>query len=1220
MHCLRPRKANCFSGLSITFLLLFSVGRLNAQQAIQQAAFIQPQPAVSIEVDITPEAIEARRKAASELADLDEEKKKEVDSHYAKALDNLKEIAKARADSAKNRADAETAQQRAAQMKDELEKLRSAKPAEPSTVEPSELKKQLEKIKVDLLKAQLQELQTHEGQLKPQLDELTKEKETAVVEQKTRDSRLKDIPAELTVAKQERDNLQKEIETPPPANEPMALTIARRTDRVTRRVFIDEQINRLESERDRNAAENGAGILQLAVDLSTEKVAFAEKELRPLEQMIATIQEVIAYRGVEQARLDAERIAAEPLLKEIAERNEKLAEATKELLKTGTKSDLPETLEQARLDLEKTKKRLKEVETLYADLQRKVDSVGLTNPIGALLRRERIKLPNLYKRKPDVRNRRVLIEEKQFELFRYDDDRRKLSNRDEAIDALFSKLSVEEQEEPDEEQETLEKEERRKLEEHARSLLASQAEFLDKLLPDYKEYIETLYDLDETETLLIQRTEEIENYIDQRVLWIRSNSPLYQSLNIEDADRLLVSADEWSVVLKHLVDDAGDYLLLFSLSVLLAVVLIVLRPHFRRELNAAGTVARKGTCSSIGPTLRAVWLTLLLSSLWPALTLLVGLRLTTTTATVSEFGRAVGYGLQSLAFVGLSLELLRNVCRPHGLADDHFDWPDSTIGIFRRAVPKLLVLAMPIAFLTTTLYHCDEDHGTDFPERMCFILGTIVLSMFLRRTLRPDSGVLCEYLSGNRGGWLDRLTPLWYWGGVLSPLVLGGLAAVGFYYTAYQLAGRLFVTILFLVTVQLVRAFLQRLLIVQRRRIRLDQLRQKREEAAARAADEHADEAPAAGTPLASVPLDGLKADVEASTEQSRRLVTTALFMISLVGTWMIWVDVLPALRFLDRWPLWTTMIKASEADQVAGPGRLQSNATPVTGESSVSGSVPDEVEHGVTVIHLSVAILIAILTIAAARNVPGLMELWVLQKLPLDQSIRYAIRSLTSYAIVLIGIILAFKAIYVGWSQVQWLATALTFGLAFGLQEIFANFVAGLILLFERPIRVGDVVTVDDVSGVVSRIRIRATTITNWDRKEYVIPNKEFITGRMLNWTLSDKVNRIVINVGIAYGSDTERARALLLQICHEHPLLLSDPPPIVTFEGFGDNTLNLVVRTYLPDLENRLVTIHELHTRINDEFNRAGIEIAFPQRDLHIRSIDPLAAQRLRGESSSG
>ncbi|MBI1313376.1 mechanosensitive ion channel [bacterium] len=1157
------------------------IGTAEAQQTVQQAAFIQPQPVSTVEINVTPEAIEARRKAAAELSDLDDETKKKIDSLYAQALDNLKKIADARTQAAQFRSQTESVQQRAQALKDHLEKLRNAKPTEPSISE-------------------LPELEAELTRRKSQLAELKAELAAAEAEPGARANRQRDVLAQQSTVSQRRDELQKQIDAQPPAGEPMAQTDARRTELVTRRQLLEEEAPLLQNELACYAAEEGSSVLRLIRDVSTEEVAFAEKELRLLEQKIAVKQAEAAAAAVEKAREEAEEfIAAQPLLRPIAKENESLAQIA---------NDLIAPLEATRKDLEQTTTRLDGVEKLFTDIQQKVDSLGLTGAIGARLRRERNSLPNLYRRKQRVRDRRTVIEDEQFKLFGYEDERARLSNQEAAIALLVSEAVG---------AGSLTDSDRKKLTAAARDVLNRKADYLDQLITRYKSYLDALYSLDLKEQELIRRTEEFRDYIDERVLWIRSNNPLYQSLSFDDADRLLISPKEWTDVLTWLVNDAGDYLALFGVTVLIAVLLIVTRPRLRRELNEAGAIARKGTCSTIGTTLRSAWLTVLLSVLWPAIALLVGLRLMSI-AGVSEFGRAVGSGLQSLAVVGLSLEFLRNVCRPHGLADDHFDWPDSSIAVFRRTIPKLLVLALPIAFLTTTLYHCDPDHGADLPERVCFVVGTIVLSIFLRRTLRPESGVLCEYLSNNRGRWLDRLKLLWYWGGVLSPLVLGVLAASGFYYTAYQLAWRLFATILFLVAVQLVRAFLQRLLIVQKRRIRIEQLRQRREEAAARAAEQQSGESPASGTPLASVPLDELKADVESSTEQSRRLLSTALIMTSLVGTWMIWVDVLPALRFLDRWPLWTTTVEGTGTEPSALAEPAKPGVPPLSTETSVVVAVPQERVQPVTIIHLSVAVLIAVLTIAAARNLPGLIELWVLQKLPLDQSVRYAIRALTSYSIVLLGVILSFNAIYVGWAQVQWLATALTFGLAFGLQEIFANFVAGLILLFERPIRVGDVVTVDDVSGVVSRIRIRATTITNWDRKEYVIPNKEFITGRMLNWTLSDKVNRIVINVGIAYGSNTELARRLLAQICDRHPLLLKDPAPIVTFEGFGDNTLNLVVRTYLPDLENRLATIHELHTQINDEFKREGIEIAFPQRDLHIRSIDPVAASRLRGEAS--
>ena len=148
---------------------------------------------------------------------------------------------------------------------------------------------------------------------------------------------------------------------------------------------------------------------------------------------------------------------------------------------------------------------------------------------------------------------------------------------------------------------------------------------------------------------------------------------------------------------------------------------------------------------------------------------------------------------------------------------------------------------------------------------------------------------------------------------------------------------------------------------------------------------------------------------------------------------------------------------------------------------------------------------------------------------------------------------------------------------------------------------------TIDNVTGCVSRIQIRATTITDWDRKEYIVPNKEFVTGKLLNWTLSDKTNRIVVRIGVAYGTDTENALAMLQQIADEHPLILKDPPPVVGFEGFGESSLDLVLRCFLPSLDNRLKVITQLHVMIDRRFKEARVEIAFPQRDVHVRSMPP-------------
>jgi potassium efflux system protein len=322
---------------------------------------------------------------------------------------------------------------------------------------------------------------------------------------------------------------------------------------------------------------------------------------------------------------------------------------------------------------------------------------------------------------------------------------------------------------------------------------------------------------------------------------------------------------------------------------------------------------------------------------------------------------------------------------------------------------------------------------------------------------------------------------------------------------------------------------------------------------------------------------DDIAVDLSLVKTQTSSLIRTGSVIAFVVGAWLIWASVLPALAVLDRVELWPR--------EAIGP-----DGTPIIAWTTLQD--------------IALAIVTLIITVTAARNLPGLIQIAVLRNLPLEPSIRYAITTVSSYVLSFVGIVAAVNLVGFSWSSLQWLVAALGVGIGFGLQEVIANFVCGLILLFERPIRVGDWVTVGETSGTVSRIRIRATTILDWDRKEMLIPNKELITGRVLNWTLSNTLNRVMINVGVAYGTDTERARELLLQVARAHPKVIDDPAPLATFEGFGDSTLNFVLRAYLEDFDGRLSIMSELHTAIDEAFKEAGIEIAFPQLDLHLRS----------------
>jgi potassium efflux system protein len=194
-------------------------------------------------------------------------------------------------------------------------------------------------------------------------------------------------------------------------------------------------------------------------------------------------------------------------------------------------------------------------------------------------------------------------------------------------------------------------------------------------------------------------------------------------------------------------------------------------------------------------------------------------------------------------------------------------------------------------------------------------------------------------------------------------------------------------------------------------------------------------------------------------------------------------------------------------------------------------------------------------------------------------------------------------------------MAAGLSVGLGFGLQEIFANFFAGLIMLFERPVRIGDVITLGEYSGTIQRIRMRATTITDFDNREIIVPNKMFVTERLINWTLSSSVVRMSFDVGVSYASDPRVVREILLELIAADPRVLKDPPPNVVFREFGASSLNFRCFGHVEDISLRFQVQSDLHMRITEVFRERGIEISYPQMDLHLRSVDPVAGARLAG-----
>ncbi|MBT8333997.1 MAG: mechanosensitive ion channel [Deltaproteobacteria bacterium] len=261
--------------------------------------------------------------------------------------------------------------------------------------------------------------------------------------------------------------------------------------------------------------------------------------------------------------------------------------------------------------------------------------------------------------------------------------------------------------------------------------------------------------------------------------------------------------------------------------------------------------------------------------------------------------------------------------------------------------------------------------------------------------------------------------------------------------------------------------------------------------------------------------------------------------------------------------------------------------------------------------------VFIGYATLLCSQGIRAFLCQEVLPRYNVDPGVQISIARLVHYAILTIGFFILLRVLGFGLSQITILGGALGIGIGFGLQAIVNNFVSGLILLFERPIKVGDMIEVGEELGEVKELGLRATTVQTFDNAEIVIPNSELITSSVTNWTLAEKRIRVKVPVGVAYGSDIEKVLKVLLSCAEANPTVLSTPKPQALFLAFGSSSLDFEVRVWIADFADRLEVLSELNQDIENEFQLAGIEIPFPQTDLHVRSVDDEIAALINNNS---
>ncbi|WP_238795177.1 mechanosensitive channel MscK [Proteus terrae] len=687
-------------------------------------------------------------------------------------------------------------------------------------------------------------------------------------------------------------------------------------------------------------------------------------------------------------------------------------------------------------------------------------------------------------------------------------------------------------------------------------LVDARRELLDKLNNQLGNQISGSINLQMDQQQLRSVVSSLENTLAQQIFWVSSNKPInlnwFSTFPAQAVAEFQGFKLNWSN--ENLLIGAKKSLPVLIALILFGSILIWQRKKLDIQFEKLNGDINKLNKDSQLHTPLALGIVFLKTLPLSCFVLAIGYWLINSFNVQQEFIWSFAW---QFAVFWLMFEWSYRLMSDDGVAVKHFKIPMERVQQNRKRLLRLSLPMLPIILLSA--------YGINNPLLLVGdVIGQLIaiISLFgISLCALP----FCREMWQEKGNHVVRTVVITLL--TFSPLILMGLVIFGYYYTALRLANR-WIDSLYLLMLWFIayHASLRGLTVAARRLAyrralerRQAMLKEKKE-----------------GEDNSLEPIQEPPMDMDQINQQSLRLTTMILFIIFASSFYGIWSDFITVFTYLDGITLW-------------------------------SYNLPTELGNvikAVTVADLLLSVSIMAISWFMTRNLPGLLEVLILSRIKLQQGASYAITTILTYIIIAIGTIVSLGILGVAWEKLQWLAAALTVGLGFGLQEIFANFVSGLIILFERPVRIGDTVTIGTYSGTVSRIRIRATTVTDFDRKEVIIPNKAFVTERLINWTLSDTVTRIIIQVGVAYGSDLDKVKEILMKAAKDNVRVMTEPEPVVLFTEFGASTLNHDLRFYVRTLGDRNIAIDEVNRAIDKLCNENNINIAFNQLDVYLHN----------------
>lgn len=718
-----------------------------------------------------------------------------------------------------------------------------------------------------------------------------------------------------------------------------------------------------------------------------------------------------------------------------------------------------------------------------------------------------------------------------------------------------------------------------------RRLIREQSDLLKKLIAGYDSIILELTKLKIANRQLIAAIEDVTDAAHRYFFWVADVNPITKTFPLElarDVIFVVASVDTLSQLYQAGCDilQTPQTLFLLIFAIVLVGIHIKAKSPYSKYLEQTSLCIGKVTQDSFSLTLKVIVYSLFMALPVPILWGIIGyvMQINWQYPVVV----ALGYGVNAAAPILWVFIISAHLASPNGLFIAHFGWSKPQVRSAMKYYQVSVWVVIPLMMLVMGFDQYNNHQFSATIGRFCFILLCFAL-VFMTNSIHRAGLPLYIDKKGSGDNLLSRI--LWV---ILlaAPWVAILTACLGYLSTTQVLLGRLEFSVIIWFVLLVVYFLIRRWMWIQKRRIEFDRAKQRRIERLAQRAKNEEDNTNHGQPSLSSTEtIEEPIIDLDVISAQSLHLVRSIINMIALISMILLWSELHSAFAFMENIKLWSTKIV-------------------------INGN---EIEQNITLSSFFIAILIMMITVQLVKNLPALLELGILQHLDLTPGTGYAISTITKYIILIIGSLIAFSFIGIDWSKIQWLIAALGVGLGFGLQEIFANFISGLIMLFEKPVRIGDTVTIRDLTGTITKINTRATTIVDWDRKEIVMPNKAFITEQLINWSLSDSITRIVLTIPATIDADSQLVINILKKVAKECEYVLDEPEPQVYLVDIQEGIQLYELRVFASEMSHRMPLRSGIQQLIIQEYRKHALELPFPPLQTNLESFGRKNGRRI-------